>query len=247
MAMTLRTDEELDRALTELAEAEGISKQEVIRRAVLERHARGGRQARLEAEIRGYFPQAATSHEASVSYMTRELMRLGEPVMHLSQLGARTGEMFEAAVRSLGAAVEVIDAAPEHTELEVLGGLLPLFGARPAGSPRLAFKRGKLTQHLVTGQELKRLKSSSRSPSPIVVWIRDIDQWSEDLRTALNGLLEDGYIELQRAEWAEGADYPTKSHHFFSGVPYHHVVGKAYDAARLGREFVEELPAEKVV
>jgi len=47
--MTLRTDEELDRALTELAEAEGISKQEVIRRAVLERHARGGRQARLEA------------------------------------------------------------------------------------------------------------------------------------------------------------------------------------------------------
>jgi hypothetical protein len=30
-------------------------------------------------------------------------------------------------------------------------------------------------------------------------------------------------------------------------VPYHHELGKAYDAARLGREFVEELPAEKVV
>ncbi|MGD9695969.1 MAG: CopG family transcriptional regulator [Thermoleophilia bacterium] len=39
MAFTLRTDEELDRALTDLAEAEGLSRQEVIRRAVLDRHA----------------------------------------------------------------------------------------------------------------------------------------------------------------------------------------------------------------
>ena len=38
-----------------------------------------------------------------------------------------------------------------------------------------------------------------------------------------------------------------KSHHFFSGVPYHHVVGKLYDAARLGAEFMEELPEDKVV
>ena len=49
---------------------------------------------------------------------------------------------------------------------------------------------------------------------------------------------EQGYIDLQRAEWADGADYPTRSHHFFSGVPYHHLVGKMYDAARLGKEFV---------
>lgn len=58
---------------------------------------------------------------------------------------------------------------------------------------------------------------------------------------------EGGYIELQRKEWAEGADFPTKSHHFFSGVPYHHLMGKLYDAARLGTEFVEELPEDKVV
>jgi len=30
-------------------------------------------------------------------------------------------------------------------------------------------------------------------------------------------------------------------------VPYHHLVGKAYDAARLGREFVEALPEDRVV
>jgi predicted transcriptional regulator len=49
MAMTLRTDEELDRALTELAEAEGISRQEVIRRAVLEKRDRAGHRARVDS------------------------------------------------------------------------------------------------------------------------------------------------------------------------------------------------------
>lgn len=47
MAMTLRTDEELDRALTALAEAEGVSKQEVVRRAVLERLERSGHTDRV--------------------------------------------------------------------------------------------------------------------------------------------------------------------------------------------------------
>ncbi len=58
---------------------------------------------------------------------------------------------------------------------------------------------------------------------------------------------EQGYIELQRKEWEHGADFPTRSHHFFSGVPYHHIVGKMYNAERLGGEFVEDLPEEKVV
>lgn len=58
---------------------------------------------------------------------------------------------------------------------------------------------------------------------------------------------EKGYIELQKKEFAPGTDFPSKSHHFLSGVPYHHVVGKAYDAARLGQEFVEKLEEGKVV
>jgi isocitrate lyase len=58
---------------------------------------------------------------------------------------------------------------------------------------------------------------------------------------------QDGYIELQRKEFEKGQDFPTKSHHLFSGVPYHHLVGKAYDAARLGHEFVEALPEDRVV
>lgn len=47
MAMTLRTDAELDAALDRLAAAEGRSRQDVIRRLVLERANQLDRQARL--------------------------------------------------------------------------------------------------------------------------------------------------------------------------------------------------------
>ncbi len=52
MAMTLRTDEELERALSELAEAEGVSKQEAVRRAVLEKRDRTARRSRVDAIAR---------------------------------------------------------------------------------------------------------------------------------------------------------------------------------------------------
>lgn len=48
MALTLRTDDELERALDALAASEGLSRQEVIRRAVLERYERAGHRARVE-------------------------------------------------------------------------------------------------------------------------------------------------------------------------------------------------------
>jgi isocitrate lyase len=67
------------------------------------------------------------------------------------------------------------------------------------------------------------------------------------LLSRMDAVQEQGYIELQRREWEEDGDVPTRSHHFFSGVPYHHVVGKAFDAARLGNEFVEDLPEDRVV
>jgi len=47
--MTLRTDDELDAALTELAQAEGVSKQEAVRRAVLEKRDRTDHRARVHA------------------------------------------------------------------------------------------------------------------------------------------------------------------------------------------------------
>lgn len=49
MAMTVRTDPRMEEALTALAEAEGASRQEIIRRAVLDRYERQGHGAQVEA------------------------------------------------------------------------------------------------------------------------------------------------------------------------------------------------------
>jgi predicted transcriptional regulator len=47
MAFTVRTDGVLEEALTSLAKTEGISRQEIVRRAVLERYERSGHVARV--------------------------------------------------------------------------------------------------------------------------------------------------------------------------------------------------------
>ena len=65
------------------------------------------------------------------------------------------------------------------------------------------------------------------------------------LLQGLQGEQERAYIELQRKEWAKGDDIPTKSHHLFTGVPYHQVLGESMGASRLGK-FQGEL-AEKAV
>jgi isocitrate lyase len=58
---------------------------------------------------------------------------------------------------------------------------------------------------------------------------------------------QDGYIRLQRAEFAEGIDLPTRSHHLFSGVAYHNLMGGEYGAARLNRDVLEEHHAAQTV
>jgi isocitrate lyase len=58
---------------------------------------------------------------------------------------------------------------------------------------------------------------------------------------------EEGHMILQRKEWADGRDIPTRSHHLFTGVPYHHHVGHEYVAARLNEELGEHVEISKVV
>lgn len=48
MAMTFRTDDEIEAALEAMTHAEGVSRQEVLRRAVLERYARQGHRRSVE-------------------------------------------------------------------------------------------------------------------------------------------------------------------------------------------------------
>lgn len=52
MALTVRTDQQLEDALDALAETEGISKQEIIRRAVLDRYERAGHTGRVEGSTK---------------------------------------------------------------------------------------------------------------------------------------------------------------------------------------------------
>lgn len=66
MAMTLRTDDELERALDDLTAAQGLSRQEVVRRAVLQMRDRDGHRARV----------ADASREMLVEY-AEALDRLG--------------------------------------------------------------------------------------------------------------------------------------------------------------------------
>lgn len=55
MSFTLRTDDELDEALRRLSEREGVSRQEVARRAILER-------------------QRATEHTAAIDDVVERMM-----------------------------------------------------------------------------------------------------------------------------------------------------------------------------
>jgi 2-methylisocitrate lyase-like PEP mutase family enzyme len=56
---------------------------------------------------------------------------------------------------------------------------------------------------------------------------------------------EQAYVELQRREWAKDDDIPTKSHHLFTGVPYHQVMGETMGASRLGT-FAQEVEEKAV-
>jgi isocitrate lyase len=69
-----------------------------------------------------------------------------------------------------------------------------------------------------------------------------------------SALLEDlearkqqAYIDLQRKEWAGGDAVPTRSHHLFTGVPYHHLMGEQFDSARFGHAVDQGLEVAKVV
>src|SRR6266487_220426 len=71
---------------------------------------------------------------------------------------------------------------------------------------------------------------------------------------AMSGLLEalkadkqDGYIELQRREWAGDGQVPTRSHHLFTGVPYHHLMGEHLGTARFGRSVDPHLEVARIV
>ena len=57
---------------------------------------------------------------------------------------------------------------------------------------------------------------------------------------------ERGYLDLQRVEWMH-AGLPTRDHHLFSGVPYHHLLGAELGAVRLSQEVAQVLHGRQAV
>jgi isocitrate lyase len=58
---------------------------------------------------------------------------------------------------------------------------------------------------------------------------------------------QDGYIDLQRQEWAGDGEVPTRSHHLFTGVPYHHLMGEEAGSTRFGKRVDQGLEVAKIV
>ena len=70
-----------------------------------------------------------------------------------------------------------------------------------------------------------------------------------ELLQAMSKEQQDGYIALQRKEFEQGQDIPTKSHHFFSGVPYHSLTPVAPKASswRLALPTTRTSPAASAI
>lgn len=58
---------------------------------------------------------------------------------------------------------------------------------------------------------------------------------------------QEAYLDLQRTEWEGGDLVPTRSHHLFSGVPYHQHMGEALGSGRFGTSVDQHLDVASVV
>ncbi len=139
-----------------------------------------------------------TGPELEEAFLTKMSMEAGEPVLLLGELGARVSDVVRRVSEELNAEVNIIDADPQQSRQEILGGPFP--DVRQGSSKNIAHILGKLVQHLMTKEQMEALESAGEKLHPQVLWIRNIDLWSEDLRTALNGFLEDGYIRLEKGD-----------------------------------------------
>jgi MoxR-like ATPase len=139
------------------------------------------------------FP-APSRAESVAAGRARRFLDAGEPVLLLPERGARTSSVAAALAGALGASMETVDAAPEHDVREIVGGPFVNLGPREEGKPRSRLVLGRLTRHLTPSPP--RAGEGGRT----IVWIRNMDQWPEEARTALNELLEKGFIDLEAGE-----------------------------------------------
>ncbi|MBF0511777.1 MAG: AAA family ATPase, partial [Candidatus Omnitrophica bacterium] len=71
---------------------------------------------------------------------------------------------------------------------------------------------------------------------PTIIWVRNVDQWPEDIRTALNGLLEDGYIDITDEKGVVTRYFKPKQVHLVMELPLHQA--SSFSSAAFSR-FIE--------
>ncbi|MBF0595136.1 MAG: AAA family ATPase, partial [Candidatus Omnitrophica bacterium] len=150
---------------------------------------------RLSGEQAAKFGRYLTEEELFVMWVVDSLLDQGESILNVFEYGSRLGEMVRALAQARGAQLDVIDSTPEQGSAEIIGGRQAVIGPVVAGERRIRYHLGRAMAHLKTRAEMKVLEGQPQDE--VVVWIRNIDLWNEDIRTAINGLLEDGYIDLE--------------------------------------------------
>ncbi|MBN1982168.1 MAG: AAA family ATPase [Chitinivibrionales bacterium] len=175
-------------------------------------------QTTLAMKAQTLFPSAMTEDERRLLLIIHTLFDHEEAVLCISDRAARTDEIIRALAAKRNGELVIIDAIMEHTKLEIFGDLFPVLRTEMAPLSaefrstvsttvvstdntrvKSRFMRGCLSQYLVAADEDNDCSTPKRrdeKEQERILWIRNIDQWSEEIRCCLNGLLEDGFIDL---------------------------------------------------
>jgi len=195
----------------------GFSRQEqrndisaIIERAFAARSKKYG--DRLKKEISEMFAQRDLSWQEKVlAWGSRQALNNQETLLFMTEYGARTSEIIQALKDNLNAHVEVVDADNEQSRLEIIGG--PFVDLQASQKERQVKNvLGVITKYLLE-------KDAQPISGERIIWVRNIDQWSEEIRTALNGFLEEGYIDVVDEQGAIKRLVKPANVHFIMEMP----------------------------
>jgi len=126
-----------------------------------------------------------TDSELEAAFIVKMSFAANEPVIMTNEPHNRGSDVVWNVVNELKTELVIIDADPDQTDAEILGGPFP--DVSKGETKKVKQVLGKITAVL---------DKASKDGKPVTLWIRNIDLWNEDLRTALNGFLEDGVLRV---------------------------------------------------
>jgi MoxR-like ATPase len=139
------------------------------------------------------WPAGIRTNERTLKSVIRA-MKAHAPSLLICDPGTRPAELLEKVARDSGYEMRSLWPAKNMTMHDLLGGMYPVLGEVKPGSPRLVFRDGFISRHLVTEE-----KRAEKGPCKILV-VHNIDTLPGEVREALNNFLLNGYIENSRGE-----------------------------------------------